>query len=269
MVVDTEDGRQTDNLSGIDECLETLEEDLAHLGVVQATSQVEAGGVVLAGASLEVHHDSADLRLTTIGQDGARKVLRDERRVEVLVLGHADDDHLGVAMQYTGLHGLGDERRRTGSAHGGRHQDVLVGGAVDELLTEDLGQQFDTGAHRLDADLGVRVLGVLGCEGLDSLGGIGDPLRVVAQKVDGAVAQLQATDSLGDQGHACSGTAQTQRGDETGETGADDGDVGRIGSGNSDGLRCCSGGHSTTSLSGTGRCSTSKVPWKIQSSRAV
>ena len=53
---------------------------------------------------------------------------------------------------------------------------------------------------------------VLGREFLDSLVGLLDAIRGVAEDVDSALTQLQAADTLGDEGHPGATAAQAQGG---------------------------------------------------------
>ena len=53
---------------------------------------------------------------------------------------------------------------------------------------------------------------MLGREFLDSLVGLLDAIRGVAEDVDSALTQLQAADTLGDEGHPGATAAQAQGG---------------------------------------------------------
>ena len=208
--------------------------------------------------------------MATARQRCAVDVLSDETSVEVFVLGQPSDDDLVTVLEVAVDHRRRDQGRRTNRTDGGRHVDRGLPVTKQVGVTDNLAQEVDALLQGFNADLGVGMSGVLGREFLDSLVGLLDAIRGVAEDVDSALTQLQAADALGDEGHPGATAAQAQGGGEAGEARSNDDDVlsaETVGSNRLSGNGC--GAHSSTSCCGVGRCSTSKVPWKIQSSRAV
>ena len=228
VAVDTEDGRQGDDLTGVDESLEALGQHPTGTSVVEGARHVQAGGVILTLAGLEVDDDGAGGGVATAGQLGAIDVLGDEACVEVLVLGQTDDDDLVAVLEVAVDHRRRDQGGGTDRANSGRQIDRRLGVADQEGLTDDLTQEVDALLDSFHADLGVGVLGMLGGVLPDGLVRLLDALRGVTKDVDGALAQLQAADTLGDEGHTGATTAKTQGGGQAGQARSDNDDVRRL-----------------------------------------
>ena len=208
--------------------------------------------------------------MATARQHATADVLSDETSVEVLVLGQPNNDDLVTVFEITAEHRRRYQSGGTDRTNGGRQVDCGLPITDQVGVTGYFAQEVDALLNGRNADLGVGVLGVLGSEFFDGLVGFLDAIWGVAQNVDRALTQLQATDTLGDKGHPGATATQAQGGGQAGQAGSDDNDVlsvETVGSSRCGGNGC--GAHSSTSCCGVGRCSTSKVPWKIQSSRAV
>ena len=118
-------------------------------------------------------------------------------------------------------------------------------------LGGDLAEPVERRAERLGGEVGVGVLGVLVDQPGDPLRRVLDTLGRVAQHVDGARRQVQPAGSGGHHGHPGAPLRQPDARDQPGQPGPDDHHP----------------RHTGRSGMPTGRCSTSRVPWKIQSSR--
>ena len=205
---------------------------------------VGAGRVDLTLAHDVVDGQGARLDGGAVGAVLACQVLGDEAGVEVLEARQSDDGVAGARLGNAGLHGRRDQAGGAQRANAGGDAHVAGLIADEHIGTDEVTQPRDGCADEVGGDVAVGVGRAGGYVAFQSLQGRLDRLGAVAEDVDRARAELDATHTLSYEGDAQSRVGCLDCCGQACQASADNDDV----------------PHRTTSSLGAGRCSTSSVP---------
>ena len=205
---------------------------------------VGAGRVDLTLAHDVVDGQGARLDGGAVGVVLACQVLGDEAGVEVLEARQSDDGVAGARLRNAGLHRGRDQAGGAQRANAGGDAHVAGLIADEGVRADEVTQPRDGCADEVGGDVAVGVGRAGGYVAFQSLQGRLHRLGAVAEDVDRARAELDATHALSHEGDAQSGVGCLNCCGQACQASADNDDV----------------SHRTTSSLGAGRCSTSSVP---------
>ena len=228
---------------GLDPALQRAHQPVGELPAVEAPGQEAAGQVTAAlGGRLELERACRDRR----GEAGMGEVVREKGGVEVLVPAQADEQEAAPVTEVAPKHRPRRQRRWPGDTDRGREEPVVVEATGVAELLQTPAEPLQRGSELLARDATVGVIGDVGQQRGEGAGRAVDALFAqVAENVHRRRGEVGGAHAPGDDDDLLSLLGEAQSGGQAGEAGADH-----------DGV-----------VAHAGRCSTSRMPWKIQSSR--